>query len=622
MERIFVSIASYRDNELDRTIQDCRHKAARPERLFFGIHWQHDNHDFFEQIYDRRCRVIDTFYKESKGACWARHEAQKLYAGEDYVLQIDSHMRFVQGWDLICIDGIKQLQQRGNRKVIISNLMPSYDPGNDRNLPQGYITCKLGSFNSDGALQLKASIIDHPPGKRFSPGWSISAAFIFSIGDLYRDVLIDPDLYFEGEEISYAVRAYTHGYDIYQCHYPIVYHYYTRKTHPKHWDDHGDWGGRSITAKARMRSLLMETNEITDLGPYGLGSARSLQDYERYAGVDFRNRTIKVHEEDTFPGSPIEIRTRLAVKKIGVAQIDPFSYCNARCWFCPVRYRLQPPEAMLHMPIGLFEKIIREICQEREQGGVVSPNFNFVYTAHYNEILLYKHLAKMFEVLRRYRLRTMVLTNGIALSRKKAELIKEYDDVVNGQVCVNISAFEEGRWIENTLSGNGGSPLAMRRAFHRTLKNIDYASQHLGNVSIQVNEPDPEKAERQVTLARRMFPNLDIRECFTLSDRAGILHEAGILSNREEVSRKSAGKKRVAGCSNTFTGIDGRHFGWLHVNAPGKAILCCNDYDFDYTFGDFNTHTLKDIWLSECHVEAIERSFGQICRKCNMAVWK
>ena len=49
-------------------------------------------------------RVVETDYKQSRGACWARHEAQKLYNGEDYVLQLDSHMRFVQGWDLICID--------------------------------------------------------------------------------------------------------------------------------------------------------------------------------------------------------------------------------------------------------------------------------------------------------------------------------------------------------------------------------------------------------------------------------------------------------------------------------------------------------------------------------------
>ncbi len=621
MESIFISIASYRDNELDRTIRDCTVKAAHPERLIFGINWQHDSHEFFEQLYDRRCKVIEADYRESKGACWARHEAQKLYAGEDFVLQIDSHMRFVPQWDRICVDGIRQLQQRGNRRVIISNLMPSYDPDNDGNLPRVFLTCRLGQFNQDGALALKASVVGEAPG-RFSPGFSVSAAFIFSIGDLYREVPIDPDLYFDGEEISYAARAYTHGYDLYQCHHPIVYHYYTRKGDRKHWDDHGDWGGRSLTAKARMRTLLMGTGEVADLGLYGLGTVRSLADYERYTGIDFKNRTVKAPTDAPSPQGTDGIRERLAAGGIAVAQIDPFSYCNARCWYCPVRYHPQPPEARRHMPIALFEKIIGDLCEERDKQGVVSPRFNFIYTAHYNEILLYRHLAEMFEVLRRYKLRTLVLTNGLALSKEKVDLIKEYDDVVGGQACLNVSAFEREKWIKNTIAGNGSTPATERRAFNRTMKNIGYASQRLGAVSIQVNESSAEEADRQAGLARRMFPGVNVRTCVSLSDRAGILHEIGAVSNREEIDRMSAGRLRVVGCNNTFTGVDGRHFGWLHVNALGKAILCCNDYHFDYTFGDFNTAALKDIWLSERHVTVIERSFREICRKCSMAVWR
>jgi hypothetical protein len=623
MESIFISIASYRDNELGRTIRDCTDKAAHPERLVFGINWQHDNHEFFEQFYDRRCRVIDTDYRESRGACWARHEAQKLYGGEDFVLQIDSHMRFVRDWDTVCVDGIRRLQQRGNKKVIISNLMPSYDPDTDGNLPGAYLTYRLGKFNQDGALALKASVVEKPPPEPFSPGFSISAAFVFSIGALYREVSIDPDLYFDGEEISYAVRAYTHGYDIYHCHHPIVYHYYTRKSDRKHWDDHGDWGGRSLMAKARMRTLLMGTGEVADLGPYGLGRARSLEDYERYAGVDFRMRTVKDSaDEGSFPVTKDWIRSKLAAGGIGTAQIDPFSYCNARCWYCPVRYHAQPLEARHHMPIALFRKIIGNLCDERDKQGLVGPGFNFVYTAHYNEILLYRHLREMLEVLREHRLRTLILTNGIALSREKVNLIGEYDDVVGGQVCINVNAFERDKWIGNTIAGNGRSLAAMRRAFNRTMKNIEYASGQLRAVSIQVNQPDAGEALAEVELARRMFPGAAVRSTTNLSDRAGILHDLGVLSNRDDIARKSAGKSCVAGCTNTFPGIDGRHFGWLHVNAPGKAILCCDDYYFDYTFGDFRTDTLRDIWLSDRHATMIERSFREICTRCSMAVWR
>ncbi len=272
--------------------------------------------------------------------------------------------------------------------------------------------------------------------------------------------------------------------------------------------------------------------------------------------------------------------------------------------------------------MGLFEKIIADLCRERDSGGLVAPGFNFIYTAHYNEVLLYRHLAQMLEVLRRYGLRTMVLTNGIALVRKKVDLIAEYDDVIGGQVCINISAFERDRWIENTVGENGAKPASKNARFHRTMGNIEYAAKKLGGVSIQLNEPDREEAERQAGIARSMFPSVDVRIIDALSDRAGMLHDRGVLSNRDEIERKCSGKTRIVGCANTFTGIDGRHFGWLHVNALGKAILCCNDYYFDYAFGDLASNSLREVWLSEHHIEAIERSFVEICRKCSMAVWE
>ena len=154
------------------------------------------------------------------------------------------------------------------------------------------------------------------------------------------------------------------------------------------------------------------------------------------------------------------------------------------------------------MPIALFEKIVKDLCEERNNKGLVSPAFNFIYTAHYNEILLYRHIAEMFEVLRKHGLRTIVLTNGIALTPRKADLIARYDDVVGAQVCVNISAFERDRWIANTIAGNGASPDTMRRTFNRTMKNLEYASSRLRGVSIQVNETDPQQAARQVDAIR------------------------------------------------------------------------------------------------------------------------
>ena len=80
---IFVSIASYRDPQLVPTVEDCLAKARYPEQLRFGICWQHGPEErplLFAS--DPRVRLLDVDWRESRGACWARAQIMKLYAGE------------------------------------------------------------------------------------------------------------------------------------------------------------------------------------------------------------------------------------------------------------------------------------------------------------------------------------------------------------------------------------------------------------------------------------------------------------------------------------------------------------------------------------------------------------
>jgi len=79
------------------------------------------------------------------------------------------------------------------------------------------------------------------------------------------------------------------------------------------------------------------------------------------------------------------ISQKLKQYKINTAQIDPFSYCNSRCWFCPVRYVPNPVQAVKQMPVELFRKIIEDIDKEKKKdSGVVDKKFCFIY-AHYTE---------------------------------------------------------------------------------------------------------------------------------------------------------------------------------------------------------------------------------------------
>ena len=135
--KIYIQIASYRDPQLINTVRDCIENADSPEDLVFGICLQRDiengeQQDFLD-VYndDDRFRIIDVDHNKAKGVCWARNAVQQNYKGEEYTLQLDSHHRFVKGWDTKCIEMIHQLESDGYEKPLLTSYIPSFDPDND-----------------------------------------------------------------------------------------------------------------------------------------------------------------------------------------------------------------------------------------------------------------------------------------------------------------------------------------------------------------------------------------------------------------------------------------------------------------------------------------------------------
>jgi hypothetical protein len=306
-ETIFVQIASYRDPQLLPTIKDCIEKSKYPENLRFGVAWQHSLEDKWDNLdeyfNDPRFKIVDIDYKDSKGACWARNQLQQKYNGEKYTLQLDSHHRFIQDWDTELIQMVKQLQDKGHKKPLLTSYISSFNPDNDpqdRTMEPWWMT--FDRFIPEGAVFFLPSSI---------PGWQdmtepipsrfYSAHFAFTLGQFCKEVPHDPEYYFHGEEISIAVRAYTWGYDLFHPHKVVAWHEYTRKGRTKQWDDDPEWGQLNAISHKRNRVLFGMDGECMcqiNFGIYGFGKKRTLEDYERYAGLRFKDRSVQQYTLD------------------------------------------------------------------------------------------------------------------------------------------------------------------------------------------------------------------------------------------------------------------------------------------------------------------------------------
>ena len=298
-QRIFVSIAAYRDSEAPATVRDLLEKADRPHLVKIGI---------LNQICpkeDIRCkvggwtnvqeRIVD--YTESKGACWARSYIwTNLLEDEDFVLQIDSHSRFDHGWDTTLLKTFEKLQ---DASAVLTHYPMRYDPLTNVKSAQMYTRFDIQSFNqygfpviSSAALALKDAPVT-PAKTAF-----IAGGCLFTRARTIKNVPYDPHLYFQGEEINYAIRVWTHGHNLYLPNKPFMYHDYGNgRARRMHWQDVQRWKQMNELSIMRNKHVLdlgiaTDPASLIDIDKYSLGKHRTLSDWERFSGVYLRAQTL------------------------------------------------------------------------------------------------------------------------------------------------------------------------------------------------------------------------------------------------------------------------------------------------------------------------------------------
>lgn len=307
-----------------------------------------------------------------------------------------------------------------------------------------------------------------------------------------------------------------------------------------------------------------------------------------------------------------EILARLGDTPLRIGQIDVNGKCNAKCWYCPVKYQGNPDEFAVQMSPGELDRVLGNL----RASPLVPADFRFLYSCHYNEVLLYKHFAELPGLFRKHGFATMILSNGPPLTPEKTDIIVANPDAIWG-VTLNIPALERDDWARKA-----GFPASMHRLL---LRNLDYLHDKYP-ASIQINcatspagmldhamADTPEAAEAIAEAFRARYPKFRVGLQPWLSDRAGKLAGHGVLSHNQRAGR------RIVGCSHSAND-GGRLFGWVHVNARGELFLCCDDYDMEYRFGNLLTQPFAEAWLSDAHVDAILASRQGICRTCQFRI--
>ena len=132
---IFISIASYRDPEINQTLDGMISKAVHPDLLRVTVHFQEteeflsvDPKEYLPEnlALNPNIKLIPGDYKNAAGAGPSRSLIQQYYNNETYYMQLDSHHRFKKGWDIELIMQLEGLR-RSTSKPLISQYLNRYE---------------------------------------------------------------------------------------------------------------------------------------------------------------------------------------------------------------------------------------------------------------------------------------------------------------------------------------------------------------------------------------------------------------------------------------------------------------------------------------------------------------
>ena len=326
---------------------------------------------------------------------------------------------------------------------------------------------------------------------------------------------------------------------------------------------------------------------------------------------------------------------------ISGVQIDVNGLCNAGCWFCPVSYEGNPKSARREMPLDELENILKQLSDGK--GDFVDPDLNLIYTANYNEVILYKYFEDMFDLYRKYNFKINILTNGVALTKSKVDVMVKNKDVIKG-ILLNIPSGEKKTWSKYVNMNEA--------LFDKMVNNVKYAITQFDdfikskNILLMINgvnelsltknggwldllsdAPDLDLNSKTGSLAQEskrlqeMFPGLPVWEANHLYDRAGHLEKFNIIGQSNAIQKylKPKGTK-VVGCNGGIVHRS-RTENWIHVNPNGDLFICCADFDFETVFGNTNKETLKEIWHGQKRQNAIKEAYSNMCTRCSAALW-
>lgn len=285
----------------------------------------------------------------------------------------------------------------------------------------------------------------------------------------------------------------------------------------------------------------------------------------------------------------------MSPENIRFAQVETSNVCNYRCPYCQIAYDSKPRR---FMSLEQFRRVV-------EQLGTL-PALETLYLNGYNEPTIVPEIVEQVRLAAPLGTEVVLLTNATGLTdRKFDELTRAHPRLT---VDIHLSAIDPSEY--RLAHGVSLHPQLLRR-LHAIVKHGSTSTTSVRMMVMGKGDHSHYKNWQDVQ-AFFVDTGLDVG-IDIVHDRAGSLpppyHQGYQHGN-------------VIGCA-----LDNRYSDWIHVTVSGNWVLCCQDYDELYVFGNVFNQAVRDIAASTRRRDVVANAMGRpgdatlsICRKCHHAI--
>lgn len=298
-----MQVAAYHDFELGKTLVDVLTKSSGKHEIFFGVYLSHyqQREVFIPPL--PNLKFAESMAPENLGVGISRAMANAFYDDQDFYLQIDSHSRMYRNWDSSLVNLANRYKSDGVSRPLFTTYASSYSYDDNLREQVSYAPEVTAISFAKNPETFATSMI--PSQLAITPDQgdkirSIAAGFVFSTGD-FASLGFNEKIMFWGEEILLAASAYTNGFELRLPDQQYVSHLYFdhnavfQKNLRRHiWKDFPEeYAAKDAESKAEIMDIFTERRT----GYGALGYERTLEEYGKYAGLDFDTRKITTEEE-------------------------------------------------------------------------------------------------------------------------------------------------------------------------------------------------------------------------------------------------------------------------------------------------------------------------------------